>query len=75
MDMLKTGQGLSSRENEKKLLRHYKSKIIPLSITIDKYPLPIELPYSCLGVAIGKAICRLFLESSMQKRFNLLEPC
>jgi hypothetical protein len=27
MDMLKTGQGLSSRENEKKLLRCYKSKI------------------------------------------------
>jgi hypothetical protein len=38
MDMLKTGQGLSSRENGKKLLRHYKSKITPFSITIDKIP-------------------------------------
>jgi hypothetical protein len=38
MDMLKTGQGLSSRENEKKLLRCYKSKITAFSITIDKIP-------------------------------------
>jgi hypothetical protein len=38
LDMSKTGQGLSSREKEKKLLRCYKSKVRPFSITTDKIP-------------------------------------